>query len=37
MHSAKDNRSRIDLASLDLTERLLVRFAQETDEKGMKF
>jgi acetylornithine deacetylase/succinyl-diaminopimelate desuccinylase-like protein len=37
MHSAKDNRSRIDLASLDLTERLLVRFAQETDEKGMTF
>jgi len=37
LHSAKDNRSRIDLASLDLTERLIVRFAQEADANGMKF
>jgi Zn-dependent M28 family amino/carboxypeptidase len=37
MHTAKDKRSRIDLASLDLTKDLIVRFAQEADANGMKF
>ena len=37
MHSAKDSRSRIDLSSLDLTKRLIIRFAQEADANSMKF
>ena len=37
MHSAKDNLSRIDLSSLDLTKRLIIRFAHEADANGMKF
>ena len=35
MHSAKDSRSRIDLSSLDLSERLIIRFAQELDANDM--
>ena len=37
MHSAKDSRSRIDLSSLDLTKRLIIRFAQESDANSMTF
>lgn len=37
MHSATDNLSRIDLSSLDLTKKLIIRFAQEADANGMKF
>ena len=37
MHSAKDSRSRIDLSALDLTKRLIIRFAQEADANSMKF
>ena len=37
MHSARDTRSRIELSSLDLTRRLIVRFAREADANGMKF
>jgi Zn-dependent M28 family amino/carboxypeptidase len=37
LHSARDTRSRIDLSSLDLTKRLIVRFAQEADANSMNF
>jgi acetylornithine deacetylase/succinyl-diaminopimelate desuccinylase-like protein len=37
MHTAKDNRSRIDLSSLDLVKGLIIRFVQEADANGMKF
>ena len=37
MHSGKDNLSRIDLSSLDLTKKLIIHFAQEADANSMKF
>ena len=37
MHSAKDSRLRIDLSALDLTKRLVSRFAREADANSMKF
>jgi hypothetical protein len=37
MHSAKDRLSRIDQSSLDLTKKLIIRFAQEADANSMKF
>ncbi len=37
MHSARDTRSRIELSSLELTKKLIIRFAREADANGMKF
>ena len=37
LHSARDTRSRIDLASMELTKRLVILFAEEADANNMKF
>jgi len=37
LHSARDTRSRVDLASMDLAKRLIMRFVREADANNMKF